>query len=185
MQTELVTLLSKYSVDSIAVAIAVFLVLYLVKRRLNPPTKLNRLLPFCFAFAVYCVAASVGRITVEAIVSKSFTAGGLATVLYSFSGGLACDKESEIKRLVKTVLSALSGSATPDELADKILSDLASTDTDDDGLKTIRVSDLIRAHLPEGTDPEKIRFISAIFVRAFENLKAKSKAPRKQSKNRK
>ena len=175
MQTELVTLLSKYSVDSIAVALAVFLVLYLVKRRCNPPTKLNRLLPFCFAFAVYCVAAAAGKITAETIVSKSFTAGGLATVLHSFSGGLNTDEESEIRRLVKTVLSALSGSAASDELADRILDDLASSDTDDDGLKTIRISDLIRAHLPEDADPEKIQFISAIFVRAFENLKSRSK----------
>ncbi len=181
MQTELVTLLSKYSVDSIAVALAVFLVLYLVKRRCNPPTKLNRLLPFCFAFAVYCVAAAVGKITAETIVSKSFTAGGLATVLYSFSGGLNTDEESEIRRLVKTVLSALSGSAASDELADRILDDLASSDTDD-GLKTIRISDLIRAHLPEDADPEKIQFISAIFVRAFENLKSgsKTKSPSKR-----
>lgn len=175
MQIELITLLSKYSVDCVATAIGVFLLLLIVKKRRDLPEKLNQLLPFCLAFAVYCVAAAAGKISADIVVSKSFTAGGLATVLYAFAGGFALRDEEELKNLLKLILHSVADDDSADAVADKVFADLNDIAKNEDGLKTIKISDLIKAYLPDNADPEKIEYISAIFVRAFEKLKSKTK----------
>lgn len=175
MQIELITLLSKYSIDCVATAIVVFLVLFLVKKRCYMPEKLNQLLPFCLAFAVYCVAAAIGKISTDIVVSKSFTAGGLATVLYAFAGGFAVRDEEELKNLLKLILHSVVDDDSAEAVADKVFVDLNNIAKDEDGLKTIRISDLIKAYLPENADVDKIEYISAIFIRAFEKLKSKTK----------
>ena len=175
MQIELVALLSKYSIDCVATAIVVFLVLFLLKKRCSPPERLNQLLPFCLAFAVYCVAAAIGKISTDIVVSKSFTAGGLATVLYAFAGGFAVREEDELKNMLKLVLRTIVSEDESDALADKIFNDLDNIAKDSDGLKTIRISDMIKAYLPSDADAEKIEYVSAVFIRAFDQLKSKTK----------
>jgi len=176
-------LLSKYSVDCIATALAVFLILFIIKKRRKVPEKLNRMLPFCFAFAVYCVAAAVGRIAMETVVSKSFAAGGLATLLYAFSGGYETTDEESIINLLKSVLVNVVGEDTADELADQIMKKLELLKEDDEGLKIVKVSDLIKSYLKDETDTEKIQLASAVFVQTFDRIK--SKAPGQISKKTK
>lgn len=178
MQVELIALLSKYSVDCVATALVVFMVMYLIKKKCNPPDKLNQLLPFCLSFAVYCVAAALGKFTTDLVVSKSFTAGGLATMLYAFSGGYST-YDRDIREMLVNILKTLTDNDSAESLADKILDDLSALSNEDDGLKTVRISDLIKSQLSDDADAEQVKFVSAVFVHAFDKLSA-SKTKRKQ-----
>lgn len=175
MQVEIIALLSKYSVDCVATALATLALLLLIKRRKTMPEKINQLLPFCLSFGVYCVAATAGKISVDEVVSKSFTAGGLATVLYAFAGGFKGDEASELKELIKTVLKSVVKDEGLDELTERIFDGLGNKTEDENGLTVIKISELIKANLQEGADAERITLVASVFVKAFEELKSKTK----------
>ena len=81
---ELVTILSKYSVDCVATAIFTCVAVFTLKRRLTLPDKANKLLPFGVAFVIYAISALFNLLSMDLVISKSMTAGGLATVIYAF-----------------------------------------------------------------------------------------------------
>ena len=176
MQIEIITLLSKYSVDCVATAIAVFFTLYLVKKKYSPPEKLNQLLPFCLSFAVYCVLAALKKLSFDDTVSKSFTAGGLATVLYAFAGGYAATGEEELKELMKTLLKNVVKDDNVSCVTQSIINDFKAPC---DGLKTIRISDLIKANLKEDADKDRVELGCSVFIRAYQKNKARKKDERK------
>lgn len=174
MQVEIVALLSKYSVDCVATALTVFIVLLLIKKKRSVPEKINQLLPFCLAFAVYCVTAALGKISGDEVVAKSFTAGGLATVLYAFAGGFNGDKTEDLKDLIKTVLKSMVKDETADDLTERIFDKFREEGTDEDGLIAVKISELIKANLRDDADADRIALVAAVFVKAFEELKGKT-----------
>ncbi len=179
MQIEIITLLSKYSVDCVATAISVFFILYIIKKKFSPPEKLNQLLPFCLSFAVYCVLAAMGKLPFNETVSKSFTAGGLATVLYAFAGGFSSTSEEELKELMKSLLKNVVKDDNVSVVTQSILNDFKSKAYSGE-LKTIRISDLIKSNLKEGASSKDVDFICSVFIKAYEKLKTqknKNKTP--------
>lgn len=174
MQIEIIALLSKYSVDCVATACGVFLALYAFKTRCPLPEKLNQLMPFFMAFGVYCVLALLNKTSFDLVVSKSFTAGGLATIIYAFAGGFNVDSEEELKDLMKAILKKTLTEDNADDVTDRIFSNLSVLD--DDNIKTIKISDLIKANLPQNADQDRIMLVSAVFVEAYNRLKTKKKS---------
>lgn len=175
MQVEIIALLSKYSVDCVATALGTLALLLLIKKRKTIPERINQLLPFCLSFGVYCVATTAGKISVDEVVSKSFTAGGLATVLYAFAGGFKGDESVDLKDIIKTVLKSIVKGEEIDELTERILDGLGNISEGEDGLTVIKISELIKANLQDDADTEKITFVASVFVKAFDELKNKTK----------
>ena len=165
---ELITLLSKYSVDCIATAIVSCVLLFAVKKKLKLPDKANRLLPFGFAFAIYAISALFNLIGMDFVISKSMTAGGLATVIYAFCGGYSLTKEEELKKLMSALLKTVVKDESIAKITDEIMQDLSTTD--EDSLITIKISDLIRANVDGEITEEKIRAVATVFVQTYRDF---------------
>ena len=170
---EIVTLLSKYSVDCIATAIVSCVLLFAVKKKLKLPDKANRLLPFGFAFAIYAISALFNLIGMDFVISKSMTAGGLATVIYAFCGGYSLTKEEELKKLMSALLKTVVKDESIAKITDEIMQDLSTAD--EDSLITIKISDLIRANVDGEITEEKIRAVATVFVQTYRDFSSGEK----------
>ena len=170
---ELITLLSKYSVDCIATAVVSCVLLFAVKKKLKLPDKANRLLPFGFAFAIYAISALFNLIGMDFVISKSMTAGGLATVIYAFCGGYSLTKEEELKKLMSALLKTVVKDESIAKITDEIMQDLSTAD--EDSLITIKISDLIRANVDGEITEEKIRAVATVFVQTYRDFSSGEK----------
>ena len=170
---EIITLLSKYSVDCIATAIVSCVLLFAVKKKLKLPDKANRLLPFGFAFAIYAISALFNLIGMDFVISKSMTAGGLATVIYAFCGGYSLTKEEELKKLMSALLKTVVKDESIAKITDEIMQDLSTAD--EDSLITIKISDLIRANVDGEITEEKIRAVATVFVQTYRDFSSGEK----------
>ena len=170
---EIITLLSKYSVDCIATAIVSCVLLFAVKKKLKLPDKANRLLPFGFAFAIYAISALFNLIGMDFVISKSMTAGGLATVIYAFCGGYSLTKEEELKKLMSALLKTVVKDESIAKITDEIMQDLSTAD--EDSLITIKISDLIRANVDGEITEEKIRAVATVFVQTSRDFSSGEK----------
>ena len=171
---ELVTLLSKYSVDCVATAIFTCVAVFAIKRKLKLPDKANRLLPFCFAFIIYAISALFNLISMDLVISKSMTAGGLATVIYAFCGGYSLSKEEELKKLMSAILKTVVKDEQITKITDEIIQGL--NNEHDEGLITVKISDLIRANVTEDVTEEKIRAVATVFIQAYRELSLNKKS---------
>lgn len=162
---ELINLLSKYSVDCIACAIFSCFCVFAVKKKLKLPEKANRLLPFAFSFTIYFISALFNALQMEEVVSKSMTAGGLATVVYAFCGGYSLTKEEELKKLMTTLLKTVVADEHITKVTGEILQGLENSQ--DDALITVKISDLIRANITDDVSEEKIRAVANVFVQTY------------------
>lgn len=172
-EIQLLNLLSKYSVDCVFVAISVFIILLAVKKNNKLPLNTSKILPFLTAFVIYFLLSVFNVFKFEEIVQKSFSAGGLSTILYAVSGGYSLSDEEELKQLLSTLLKNVVTEETLVKVTEDIMKNLSSSD--DEKLTAIKISDLIRANLADECDEEKITIYSRIFVNAFNNLKRKTK----------
>ena len=165
---ELATILSKYSVDCVATAIVSCIALFAVKSKLKLPDKINRLLPFAFAFGIYSLAALFNLLGMDFVISKSMTAGGLATVVYAFCGGYSLSKEEELKKLMTTLLKTVVKDEHIAKITDEIIQGLNSTD--EDSLIAVKISDLIRTNVTGEVTEEKIRAVASIFIQTYRDF---------------
>ena len=168
-EIELFNLLSNYSVDCVFVAIITLFVMLTVKKSKKLPAKLGRILPFLTAFTIYFLLAVVKILTFEEVIQKSFSSGGLSTVLYAFAGGFSTTDEEELKQLLLSILKNVVTEETLVKVTEDIMSNLSSGQ--DETLTTVKISDLIRANLKGDCDEEKIAIYSRIFINAFNHLK--------------
>jgi len=152
---ELITILSKYSVDCVATAIFTCVAVFTLKRRLTLPDKANKLLPFGVAFVIYAISALFNLLSMDLVISKSMTAGGLATVIYAFCGGYSLTKEDELKKLMSALLKTV---------------------VKDEHLITVKISDLIRANVTEEVTEEKIRAVATVFIQTYRDLAVNKKS---------
>ncbi len=171
---ELINLLSKYSVDCIASALFSCFFVLMIKKRLKLPEKANRLLPFAISFAIYALSALLKLITMEEVINKSMTAGGLATVIYAFCGGYSLTKEEELKKLMSALLKTVVTDECVSKVADKIISDLDESN-EDDYLISIKISDLIRKNLANEISEEKIMAVTTVFIQTYREFALKDK----------
>ena len=162
---ELITLLSKYSVDCIATALFSCFIVFGVRKKLKLPEKANRLLPFGVAFLIYSIATLFNLTTVDEVINKSMTAGGLATVIYAFCGGYSLTKEEELKKLMGTLLKTVVADEQIAKITDEIIQGLESNE--DDALKIIKISNLIKANLSEEVTEDEIKAVTAVFVQTY------------------
>ena len=169
---ELITLLSKYSVDCIASALFSCLSVLFIKKNLKLPEKANRLLPFAFSFAIYAISALFKLITMDEVINKSMTAGGLATVIYAFCGGYSLTKEEELKKLMSTLLKTV----VTDEQVNKVTAEIIQglKEERDDFLISIKISDLIRANIANEVSEEKIKAVTSVFIQTYREFSQQS-----------
>lgn len=167
---ELITLLSKYSVDCIATALfACFAVLF-VRKKLKLPEKANRLLPFGFSFAIYFICAIINVISTDEVVNKSMTAGGLATVIYAFCGGYSLTKEEELKKLMGALLKTVVTDEQISKITEEIIEGLENESND--LLIHIKISELIRANISQEVSEEQIRAVTTVFIQTYREFSA-------------
>lgn len=171
---ELVTILSKYSVDCVATAIFTSVAVFTLKRRLTLPDKANKLLPFGVAFVIYAISALFNLLSMDLVISKSMTAGGLATVIYAFCGGYSLTKEDELKKLMSALLKTVVKDEHIAKITDEIIQGLNSEE--DEHLITVKISDLIRANVTEEVTEEKIRAVATVFIQTYRNLAVNKKS---------
>ena len=162
---ELITPLSKYSVDCVATALFSCFAVFGVRKKLKLPEKANRLLPFGVAFLIYSIATLFNLTTVDEVINKSMTAGGLATVIYAFCGGYSLTKEEELKKLMGTLLKTVVADEQIAKITDEIIQGLESNE--DDALKIIKISNLIKANLSEEVTEDEIKAVTAVFVQTY------------------
>lgn len=171
---ELVTILSKYSVDCVATAIFTSVAVFTLKRRLTLPDKANKLLPFGIAFVIYAISALFNLLSMDLVISKSMTAGGLATVIYAFCGGYSLTKEDELKKLMSALLKTVVKDEHIAKITDEIIQGLNSEE--DEHLITVKISDLIRANVTEEVTEEKIRAVATVFIQTYRDLAVNKKS---------
>lgn len=171
---ELVTILSKYSVDCVATAIFTCVAVFTLKRRLTLPDKANKLLPFGVAFVIYAISALFNLLSMDLVISKSMTAGGLATVIYAFCGGYSLTKEDELKKLMSALLKTVVKDEHIAKITDEIIQGLNSEE--DEHLITVKISDLIRANVTEEVTEEKIRAVATVFIQTYRDLAVNKKS---------
>ncbi len=171
---ELVTILSKYSVDCVATAIFTSVAVFTLKRRLTLPDKANKLLPFGVAFVIYAISALFNLLSMDLVISKSMTAGGLATVIYAFCGGYSLTKEDELKKLMSALLKTVVKDEHIAKITDEIIQGLNSEE--DEHLITVKISDLIRANVTEEVTEEKIRAVATVFIQTYRDLAVNKKS---------
>ncbi len=171
---ELVTILSKYSVDCVATAIFTCVAVFTLKRRLTLPDKANKLLPFGVAFVIYAISALFNLLSMDLVISKSMTAGGLATVIYAFCGGYSLTKEDELKKLMSALLKTVVKDEHIAKITDEIIQGL--NNEEDEHLITVKISDLIRANVTEEVTEEKIRAVATVFIQTYRDLAVNKKS---------
>ena len=171
---ELVTILSKYSVDCVATAIFTCVAVFTLKRRLTLPDKANKLFPFGIAFVIYAISALFNLLSMDLVISKSMTAGGLATVIYAFCGGYSLTKEDELKKLMSALLKTVVKDEHIAKITDEIIQGLNSEE--DEHLITVKISDLIRANVTEEVTEEKIRAVATVFIQTYRDLAVNKKS---------
>ena len=171
---ELVTILSKYSVDCVATAIFTCVAVFTLKRRLTLPDKANKLLPFGVSFVIYAISALFNLLSMDLVISKSMTAGGLATVIYAFCGGYSLTKEDELKKLMSALLKTVVKDEHIAKITDEIIQGL--NNEEDEHLITVKISDLIRANVTEEVTEEKIRAVATVFIQTYRDLAVNKKS---------
>ena len=171
-EIQLINLLSKYSVDCVFVAILDCAIMMAIRRKKRFSYKLNGMFPFFIAFLLYFSISLLNVISYDEAIQKSFSAGGLATVIYAVLGGFNKSDEDELKRLLFHILKNVIIEENLVKVTEEIISSLESGV--DDALTTIRISDLIRANLSENCDEQQIALYSYIFIQAFKDFKAKT-----------
>ena len=170
---ELITLLSKYSVDCIATALFSCFAVLTVRKKLKLPEKANRLLPFGFSFLIYALSAIFNLLEMSDVISKSMTAGGLSTVIYAYCGGYSLTKEEELKKLMGALLKTVVTDEQVTKITNEIISGLENES--DDALVMIKISDLIRANITGEVTEEKIRAVSTVFIRTYREFTAQKR----------
>lgn len=161
-------LLSKYSATTAAIALIDCLILFIIKNKIAGAGKLNSVIPFAIAIVLSLAVCPFTGGDIEAAAKDALTAGGLSTVLYSLIGGFNPTEEAQLKGLMARLLKGV----VADDEAKKIIEEIfRSADEDSSGeLIIIKVSDLIEKNLAGCTDPDKIKLVTDVFVKAFYKL---------------
>lgn len=168
METQIMNLLSKYSATTAAIALIDCLILFIIKNKIARAGKLNSVIPFAIAIVLSLAVCPFNGGDIEAAAKDALTAGGLSTVLYSLIGGFNPTEEEQLKKLMGRLIKGV----VPDDEADKIIDEIfKSAEGDPSGeLIIIKVSDLIEKNLAGCTDPDKVKLVTDVFVKAFYKL---------------
>ena len=172
-EIQLINLLSKYSIDCVFVAILDCVIMMAIRRKKRFSHKISGTFPFFIAFLFYFGASLLNIISYEDAIQKSFSAGGLATVIYAVLGGFNKSDEDELKKLLYRILKNVVIEENLTKVTEDIILSLESGV--DEALTTIKISDLIRANLSENCDEQQIMLYSCIFIQAFKEYKSKTK----------
>ena len=78
--------------------------MFLIKKRLKIPRRINSVLPFVSSIIICFLAFPLAGGNLEEVAKNAITAGGLASVLYSVTGGYYSEEEDELKKLLATLL---------------------------------------------------------------------------------
>ena len=148
--------------------------MFLIKKRLKIPRRLNSVLPFVSSIIICFLAFPLAGGNLEEVAKNAITAGGLASVLYSVTGGYYSEEEDELKKLLATLLK----NVVPADKIEEAVGDLWQSVNDsesDESLITVKISDLIKKYLNGESGGEKVELVTAVFVQAWHKLKAENK----------
>ena len=126
------------------------------------------------AFVIYAISALFNLLSMDLVISKSMTAGGLATVIYAFCGGYSPTKEDELKKLMSALLKTVVKDEHIAKITDEIIEGL--NNEEDEHLITVKISDLIRANVTEEVTEEKIRAVATVFIQTYRDLAVNKKS---------
>ena len=174
METKITEILARYSAPIAVAAILANVIMFLIKKRFKIPRRLNSVLPFASSIIICFLAFPLAGGNLEEVAKNAITAGGLASVLYSVTGGYYSEEEDELKKLLATLLK----NVVPADKIDEAVGDLWQSVNDresDESLITVKISDLIKKYLNGESSGEKVELVTAVFVQAWHKLKAENK----------
>ncbi|MDY4186815.1 MAG: hypothetical protein SOX77_03010 [Candidatus Borkfalkiaceae bacterium] len=174
IENKITEILAKYSAPIAVAAILANVIMFLIKKRLKIPRRINSVLPFVSSIIICFLAFPLAGGNLEEVAKNAITAGGLASVLYSVTGGYYSEEEDELKKLLATLLK----NVVPADKIEEAVGDLWQSVNDsesDESLITVKISDLIKKYLNGEADGEKVELVTAVFVQAWHKLKAENK----------
>lgn len=160
--------LSKYSAITAAIALVDFIIIFAIKSKFSVPEKLNSVIPFAIAMLLAIIALPFSGGDLEIAVKDALTSGGLATVLYSITGGFNPAEEEQIKKLLCKLLKDAGCEEEADETVEQLLNSLGKDP--DDELVVVTVSSLIEKKLDGSQDKNRVALVTEVFVQAFFKL---------------
>lgn len=171
VETKIAEILAKYSAPVAVAAILANVIMFAIKKRVKIPRRLNSVMPFVASIIICFAAFPLAGGNIEEVAKNAITAGGLASVLYSVTGGYYSEEEDELKKLLSTLLK----NVVPADKIEQTVSDLWASVNDaesDEKLITVRIGDLIKKNLNGETDCEKVELVTAVFIQAWHKLKS-------------
>lgn len=171
VETKIAEILAKYSAPIAVAAILSNAVLFVIKKRVKIPRRLNSVMPFVASILICFLAFPVTGGSLEEVAKNAITAGGLASVLYSVTGGYYCEEDEELKKLLSTLLK----NVVPADKIEEVVCDLWQSVNDhesDESLITVKISDLIKKNLNGDVSNEKVELVTAVFIQAWHKLKS-------------
>ncbi len=174
IETKIAEILEKYDATIAVVAILSNLVLFILKKKITIPRRLNSFMPFVAAIALcFCIYPFAGA-GVEQIAKNAVTAGGLASVLYSLTGGYYSEEKEDLKKLLSELLKNVVSADKIDEIICDFFDD-ASLKNSNEQLIIVKVSDLIKKNLNGDVSEDRVELVTAVFVEAWKKLTKQTK----------
>lgn len=176
VETKIAEILAKYNAMIAVIAILANALLFVLKKKVALPRRLNSVMPFVAAIVLsFCIYPFMG-VAVEEIAKNAITAGGLASVLYSVTGGYYSEEKEDLKKLLGVLLKNI----VSEDKIDGVIADFFEGTNDcfgenSESLITVKISDLIKKNLCDQADEERVELVTTIFVQAWHKLKAQTK----------
>lgn len=176
VETKIAEILAKYNAMIAVIAILANALLFVLKKKAALARRLNSVMPFVAAIVLsFCIYSFMG-VAVEEIAKNAITAGGLASVLYSVTGGYYSEEKEDLKKLLGVLLKNI----VSEDKIDGVIADFFEGTNDcfgenSESLITVKISDLIKNNLCDEADEERVELVTTIFVQAWHKLKAQTK----------
>lgn len=175
IETKIAEILAKYNATVAVIAIIADALLFIVKKKAALPRRLNSVMPFVAAIALsFCIYPFMG-IEMEEIAKNAITAGGLASVLYSVTGGYYSEEKEDLKKLLRVLLKNVVSEDKIDNVIADFFAEALLSGEQSESLITIKISDLIKKNLATQAEEGRVELVTAIFVQAWHKLKAQTK----------
>lgn len=175
VETKIAEILAKYNAMVAVIAIIANAVLFIVKKKVALPHRLNSVMPFVAAIALcFCIYPFMG-LEIEEIAKNAITAGGLASVLYSVTGGYYSEEKEALKKLLGVLLKNVVSEDKIDGVIADFFAEASISGEASESLITVKISDLIKKNLAEQADESRVELVTTIFVQAWHKLKAQTK----------
>ncbi len=163
----IITLLSSFSVEVVAVSVASFVVAFCLKLFFKIGNKYCLVISFLLSLCItFLLELFVFKLDLVTSMQRGITAGAISLVLTSFSKKIAFCSRKDVKRSLEKLLSTIVLSDEMDKVVDEIIEKIKSDTTfNEDSIKTV-----IKENLSGEIDDEKLELIAKFVLNAL-NIK--------------